>query len=163
MNVHGDFNLTKELENFKKQQWTAIYKYKLIKAINSKYPMVQNQLRNKTKQRFLTNNDIQTSLGGSPSRKANKVETGTITDPDILKMLDQIKQYYDNQTKSSLKSSNKLNHHTISHDDIKPIDGSMYTPHRDVNKSTTLEPLEASGDYSDYDKGKYNLLKLGLI
>ena len=50
-----NLTLQKSLKSSNKQQWSASYKYKLIKAINTKYPFVKEQLYNKTKKRFLPN------------------------------------------------------------------------------------------------------------
>jgi hypothetical protein len=38
VNKNDKFDLTQALNNFKKQQWTSKYKYKLIKAINNYFP-----------------------------------------------------------------------------------------------------------------------------
>lgn len=38
VNKNDKFDLTQALNNFKKQQWTSKYKYKLIKAINTHFP-----------------------------------------------------------------------------------------------------------------------------
>jgi len=46
------FDLTVALENSKKQQWTIDYKFKLIKAINTKYHLITAHQQNRTQKRM---------------------------------------------------------------------------------------------------------------
>jgi hypothetical protein len=84
--------LTAELEVFKNQQWTVKYKYKLLKAINSKYDLISAHKQNRTQKRFKSGNGVGILIDNKNDAKQDR---GLNTVPDILEMLDQLKQYLD--------------------------------------------------------------------
>lgn len=124
------FDLTRELEVFKSQQWTIKYKYKLLKAINSKYPLIQAHKQNRTQERF-----SRTPINFNPpskSLKGEKVLDKIIqTDPEILEFLEQLKLYV---LDMSLKVS-KINYQILT------------LPHRKIR---TNLPIPDMGDMDRY-------------
>ena len=85
------FDLTIELERYKNEQWTIKYKYKLIKAINSKYKLIQFHIQNRTQKRFQNKSFVIEPPSLIPIPGTHKLDKMLNTDPDIIEMLDQLK------------------------------------------------------------------------
>ena len=68
------------------------YKYKLLKAINSKYNLISAHKQNRTQKRFKNGTGVDILID---NKNGAKQDRGLNTVPDILEMLDQLKQYLD--------------------------------------------------------------------
>ena len=68
------------------------YKYKLLKAINSKYNLISAHKQNRTQKRFKNSTGVDILID---NKNGAKQDRGLNTVPDILEMLDQLKQYLD--------------------------------------------------------------------
>jgi hypothetical protein len=90
-NKDDNFDLTKELEVFKNQQWTVKYKYKLLKAINTKYNLILAHDQNRTQERFKNGKISDIS---KENKNEFKQDRALNTDPEILEMLIQLKRYF---------------------------------------------------------------------
>jgi hypothetical protein len=68
------------------------YKYKLLKAINSKYNLISAHKQNRTQKRFKNGTGMGILIDNNNDARQDR---GLNTVPDILEMLDQLKQYLD--------------------------------------------------------------------
>lgn len=90
LNKDGEFDLTFEIQERKRREWWAKLKYRLLKLINTKHSLIIASRLPLPQEKL--HDDYFSSL--FPESKISKNQKAISTEPDILSLLEQFKNYF---------------------------------------------------------------------
>jgi len=108
LNKYGNFDLTNELKARKKKEWWAKLKYRLLKLINTKHSLIS--IKRKPLPQEMLKDKYFDSIFNPP--KVRTSQKSVCTDPDVLSLLEQFKQYYDKEKKEKKSKNNHTTNET---------------------------------------------------